>query len=82
MNKLMWIGNKVVATSAEFGSRPTVHAVVADLPGDTFVGPTKLGGMRGAPGPGDRSSQARDADAARRLWDVSEQLTGVVFPLT
>lgn len=81
MNKLMWIGNKVVATSAEFGSRPTVHAVVADLPGDTFVGPTRLGGMRGAPGPGDRSDQAKDADAARRLWDVSEQRTGVRFPL-
>ena len=32
MNKLMWLGNKVVATSAEFGARPTVHAVTADLP--------------------------------------------------
>jgi hypothetical protein len=35
-------------------------------------GPAKLVG---------RSSAAEDADVARRLWDVSEQLTGVRFPL-
>lgn len=81
MNKLMWLGNKLVATSAEFGSRPTVHAVVADLPGDSYVGPTKLGGMRGAPGPNPRSAESKDAEVARRLWDLSEQLTGTSWPL-
>jgi hypothetical protein len=28
-----------------------------------------------------RSKAAQDDDAARRLWDVSEELTGVRFPL-
>ena len=28
-----------------------------------------------------RSSAAKDTDVARRLWDVSEDLTGVHFPL-
>ena len=81
MNKLMWVSNKVVARSAEFGSRPTVHAVVADLPGDTYVGPTKLQGLAGAPGPNSRSAQARDAEVAARLWELSEQRTGVAWPL-
>ncbi len=77
----MWIGNKVVATSAAVGARPTVHAVVADLPGDSYVGPTRLGQSRGAPGTVGRSQEARDEAAARRLWDVSEERTGVVWPL-
>jgi len=81
MNKVMWIGNKVVATSAEFGSRPTFHAITADLPPDTYVGPTRFRGLRGAPGPNQRSKQAQDADAARRLWSVSEERTGVTWPL-
>ena len=35
-------------------------------------GPAKLVG---------RSNAASDAEVARRLWDVSEELTGVRFPL-
>jgi NAD(P)-dependent dehydrogenase (short-subunit alcohol dehydrogenase family) len=81
MNKLMWVGNKLIATSAEFGSRPTVHAALADLPGNSFIGPTKLRNSRGAPGPNHRSRAAQDADAARRLWQVSEERTGVTWPL-
>ena len=81
MNKLMWVGNVVIATSAEFGSRPTVHAVLADLPGNSYVGPTKLGGTRGAPGPNPRSAESTDAAVARRLWDLSEKLTGTSWPL-
>jgi hypothetical protein len=37
--------------------------------------------QRGAPKLVGRSSAAKDADVARRLWDVSEELTGVRFPL-
>jgi NAD(P)-dependent dehydrogenase (short-subunit alcohol dehydrogenase family) len=80
MNKLMWIGNKVIATSAEFGARPTVHAITADLPPDSYIGPTGFQGLRGAPGPNPRSAQARDADVARRLWELSEERTGTSFP--
>jgi NAD(P)-dependent dehydrogenase (short-subunit alcohol dehydrogenase family) len=81
MNRLMWLGNKVVATSAAYGARPTVHAVVADLPGDSYVGPSGPGGLRGRPGPVGRSRQARDEVVARGLWELSEQRTGVTFPL-
>jgi hypothetical protein len=37
--------------------------------------------MRGQPKLVDRSDAAKDTAVARRLWDVSEQLTGVRFPL-
>lgn len=81
MNKLMWVGNKVIATSSEFGSRPTFHAVTAELAPNSYIGPTGFQGLRGAPGENPRSKQARDADAAARLWTVSEERTGVTFPL-
>lgn len=81
MNKLMWVANRLIATSAEFGARPTVHAATADLPGDTYVGPGGFQGVRGAPAPVGRSTQARDADVARRLWELSEERTGVTWPL-
>jgi NAD(P)-dependent dehydrogenase (short-subunit alcohol dehydrogenase family) len=80
MTRLMWIGNKVIATSAEFGSRPTVHAAVADVPGDSYIGPTGFQGLRGAPGPNPRSRESRDTDAAQRLWAISEERTGVRWP--
>lgn len=81
MSALMRVGNLVVATSAEYGSRPTVHALLADLPGGAYVGPTKLGGTRGAPGVVPRSAAATDEAVGRRLWEVSEELTGTRFPL-
>ncbi|MGI8633305.1 MAG: oxidoreductase [Solirubrobacterales bacterium] len=82
MNVAMWFTNKLIARSATFGARPTVHAAVAPLPGDSYIGPTRLGGMAGPPGPNPRSAQSRDADVARRLWEVSEQRTGVTWALS
>jgi NAD(P)-dependent dehydrogenase (short-subunit alcohol dehydrogenase family) len=81
MNKAMWLSNRLVATSAAYGARPTVHAVVADLPGDSYIGPSGFQGLRGKPGPNPRSKQAQDSDVARRLWDLSTQRTGVTWPL-
>jgi NAD(P)-dependent dehydrogenase (short-subunit alcohol dehydrogenase family) len=81
MNRLMWIGNRLIATSAEFGARPTVHATIADIPGDSYIGPTGFQGLRGAPGHNKRSAESKDAAAARRLWEISEERTGVTWPL-
>ncbi|WP_130796397.1 oxidoreductase [Streptomyces otsuchiensis] len=71
----------LVAHSAEEGALPTLYAATADLPGDSYVGPGRLWGMRGAPAPAGRAARARDGSAARRLWEVSEELTGTRFPL-
>jgi NAD(P)-dependent dehydrogenase (short-subunit alcohol dehydrogenase family) len=74
------IGNRLIAQDAAGGALPTLYAATADIPGDSFAGPGGLGGMRGAPKLVGRSSRARDPAAGRRLWTVSEQLTGVSFP--
>jgi NAD(P)-dependent dehydrogenase (short-subunit alcohol dehydrogenase family) len=75
------IGNPTLAQDAKGGSLPILYAAVADLPGNSFAGPGGLGGLRGAPRLVSRSAAARDPETARRLWTVSEELTGVRFPL-
>jgi NAD(P)-dependent dehydrogenase (short-subunit alcohol dehydrogenase family) len=80
-NAVMAIGNLVLAQSAAMGALPTLYAATMDLPGDTYVGPGSLGGMRGHPVPVDRSRAAKDEQTARALWERSEELTGVRFPL-
>ena len=72
--------NRIAGTSADFGAAPTLYAAAADLPPNSFVGPKFL--MRG-PIDADswRSPLARDATTARALWGLSEQLTGIEFPL-
>ena len=76
------LGNRLLAQDAASGALPTLYAAVAGLPGNTFAGPSGFAGMRGAPAPGPRSKAASDAETARRLWQVSETLTGVTFPET
>ena len=63
------------------GALPTLMAATAELPGDTFVGPTGRFGARGEPGEVERADRARDTQMARSLWSLSEELTGVSFPL-
>jgi NAD(P)-dependent dehydrogenase (short-subunit alcohol dehydrogenase family) len=74
------LGNRLLAQSAAGGALPTLYAATADLPGNSYVGPSGFAAMRGAPAPCARSAQASDEQAARRLWPVSESLTGVTFP--
>jgi NAD(P)-dependent dehydrogenase (short-subunit alcohol dehydrogenase family) len=74
-------GNRLLAQDEESGALPTLYAAVADVPPNGFAGPGGFMEQRGAPKLVGRSSAAKDADVARRLWDVSEQLTGARFPL-
>jgi NAD(P)-dependent dehydrogenase (short-subunit alcohol dehydrogenase family) len=78
---VMRIGNRVIAQDENGGALPTLYAAVADVPGNSFAGPSGFMEQRGAPELVDRTSAAQDMETARRLWDVSEQLTGVSFPL-
>jgi NAD(P)-dependent dehydrogenase (short-subunit alcohol dehydrogenase family) len=71
--------NRVVAQSAERGAEPTVYAATAEIPGGSFVGPDGFQEMRGAPTLVKATRAARDPETARRLWAVSEELTGVRF---
>jgi hypothetical protein len=71
----------VIAQSDEKGALNTLFAATQDLPGDSYVGPDGFQEQRGHPTLVGRSAAARDADTARRLWELSEELTGVRFPL-
>ena len=71
---------RVVAQSEQNGARPILCAAVADLPGDSYIGPTGPFEIRGKPGLASRSAKSTDTEVARRLWTVSEELTGVGFP--
>ena len=79
---LLWAAAiRLLAQDADHGALPVLYAAVADIPGNSFVGPRRFAHMRGAPMLIGRSATAQNADLVRRLWAVSEQLTGVRFPL-
>lgn len=78
----MRVANAVVAQSAEMGSLPMLYAATADdVEGGDYVGPTGLRNMRGYPGKTESSDRSHDEDDARRLWDLSEDRTGVAFDI-
>ena len=77
----MKVGNAVIAQSDEAGARPSLYAAtMPDVRGDDYFGP-HLGELRGYPKRVGRSRAARDDTTARRLWQVSEELTGVSYDL-
>ena len=65
------------------GALPTLYAATSPeaTPG-AYYGPDGFSETRGYPALARVPSQARDTAAAARLWDVSEQLTGVRFEPT
>jgi len=72
--------NLLFAQSAEQGALPSLFAAtVLGLPGAAYVGPDGRGEARGDPQLVSMSERAQDPETARRLWDVSEALTGVTY---
>ena len=74
-----WNAANMLATDADFGARQTLFAVAEDVPGDSFIGPRFA--MRGSTVQSPRSPLASSASTARALWELSEQLTDVRYPL-
>jgi NAD(P)-dependent dehydrogenase (short-subunit alcohol dehydrogenase family) len=81
-HRIMALTNRLLAQSDAMGALPTLYAASQDLAGASYVGPGGFQEQRGHPAPAKRSAAAQDADTARRLWQLSEKLTGVAFPLT
>jgi NAD(P)-dependent dehydrogenase (short-subunit alcohol dehydrogenase family) len=75
------LGNRLIAQDEQGGALPTLYAALADIAGNSFAGPGGFMEQRGPAKLVGRSSAAQDADVARRLWDASEELTGVRFGL-
>lgn len=70
----------VLGQPVEQAVLPLLMAATADLPGSTYVGPGGPGEVRGAPQIVGTSALARDPEVARRMWEVAQDATGVVYP--
>lgn len=81
-NAFMKLTNLVIAQSEEMGALPTLYAATMDIPGNSYVGPDGIREQRGHPKLVGRTSAAKDAEIAKSLWEKSEELTGVSFPLS
>ncbi len=82
MKQVLKVGNALVAQSAEDGTLPQLYAATAPgVEGGEFYGPDGFREARGAPTQVRATSRANDPELGRRLWDVSEELTGVSFGL-
>lgn len=71
---------KVVAQPAEMGALPTLRAATDPAAqGGQYYGPDGIGEAKGNPKVVASSAQSHDEAIQRRLWTVSEELTGVTF---
>jgi NAD(P)-dependent dehydrogenase (short-subunit alcohol dehydrogenase family) len=76
---LMRVGNKVLAQSDRQGAWPSLYAAtMPDVIGDSYYGP-HLMGLRGHPVSTWRAASAKSTEDARKLWDISEELTKVGY---
>jgi NAD(P)-dependent dehydrogenase (short-subunit alcohol dehydrogenase family) len=69
---------KAVFQSAAAGARPVLYAATAAAPG-SYTGPRWLKESRGPVGPARLSILAQDPTLALRLWQVSQDLSGVEY---
>jgi NAD(P)-dependent dehydrogenase (short-subunit alcohol dehydrogenase family) len=73
---------RVLAQSPAQGALPTLRATTDPaVLGGQYYGPDGPGELRGAPRVVKSSAQSHDAALQQRLWAVSEELTGVQFPV-
>jgi hypothetical protein len=71
---------RVVLPGSQGGAEAILYAATEAEPG-SYTGPQGPGEVRGGVGPARLSALAADEDLARRLWTMSEELTGVTFEL-
>jgi NAD(P)-dependent dehydrogenase (short-subunit alcohol dehydrogenase family) len=73
---------RVMSQKAAMGALPTLRAATdPGVLGGQYYGPRGFFGTRGYPKLAKSSRQSHDTAIQRRLWAVSEELTGVTFPV-
>jgi len=76
-----WLSGRLL-NSAEMGALPTLRAATDPAArGGTYYGPDGFRELRGYPKLVDSSAQSKDVAVQERLWSVSEELTGVTYPV-
>lgn len=80
MGRMKVVFNPLFSHSSAAGALPIVYAATSnDVVGGGYYGPGGFMEITGGPADSGISKTARDEAGAKRLWDVSEQLTGVSF---
>jgi NAD(P)-dependent dehydrogenase (short-subunit alcohol dehydrogenase family) len=76
-----WLSGRLLNTS-ELGALPTLRAATDPaVRGGQYWGPDGFRELRGYPKLVDSSAQSHDTAIQDRLWTVSEELTGVTYPV-
>jgi NAD(P)-dependent dehydrogenase (short-subunit alcohol dehydrogenase family) len=71
-----------IAQGPDMGAEPTLRAAADPrAQNGQYYGPGGFAEQRGHPKVVESSAQSHDEDIQRRLWTVSEELTGVTFPV-
>jgi NAD(P)-dependent dehydrogenase (short-subunit alcohol dehydrogenase family) len=79
-DRVMQLGNRVLAQSAEQGALPTLFAATASsVEGGEFIGPDGFLEQRGYPRRVGSSKRSHDLGVAAGLWSASQELTGVSY---
>jgi len=72
--------NPILGQSQEMGALPTLFAATSpEIRGGEYVGPDGFLGQAGYPKVVQSNKRSHDENAVKRLWEVSEELTGVRF---
>jgi NAD(P)-dependent dehydrogenase (short-subunit alcohol dehydrogenase family) len=81
MDRVMVVGNWLIAQSAERGALPSLYAAtMPDVVGGEYYGPSGIGELRGYPRRVGSSKASRDEAMASALWAKATELTGVAMP--
>lgn len=80
MGKMRPVMNKLMTQSAAMGALPTLRAATdPDVIGGDYFGPGGFLEMKGHPEKVGMSDRALDEDSARRLWELSQTMTDVIY---
>ena len=73
---------RMATQPAEKGALPTLRAATdPGAQGGQYYGPDGIGEVKGNPKVVASSAQSHNEDIQRRLWTMSEELTGVTYPV-
>jgi NAD(P)-dependent dehydrogenase (short-subunit alcohol dehydrogenase family) len=79
--RVMQLAFRPLEQSTEMGALPTLRAATDPGASGDYYGPGGFAELRGYPEAVASSARSHDVDVARRLWSVSEELTGVTYPI-
>lgn len=76
---MKWL-SPIIGQPAEDGAKPVLYAALSkDLKGGEYIGPRGFNEWRGEPKVVDSNEASKNKQNASRLWELSEELTGVKY---